>query len=611
MNIFKYRLLLKRLLLALLIYPLVRILFVAFNLELFSNVPFVEMVLAFFYGFRFDLASLLIINTPFILLSILPIGHLFIDHIKKYVFIFGNTFLLGFSVIDFEFYKFNGKRLTLGVLGVASDIADQAFQIGLYYWYYSLFIILIFFFYFYFYPKEKIQSAKRMKTYKVIFLNFIILIITFIGIRGGLQLRSISPKSAFIFDHTASGQVALNSGYTFLRSLGQKSLKPVNYFKDDSEAISIIETEKGISSSRINLGRKNIIILIIESLTQEYIDLGYTPFLSDLSKESVYIDLGFANGRRSIEALPSILTGMPSLLSKPLYQSSFQTNYFKSLPQSLKENGYHTSFFHGGKTGTMDFDAYTKSIGINEYYGKEDYPNQDHYDGNWGIFDHYFIDWFGEKLRGIEPPFFATFFSLSSHQPYSIPIGFKDTFKKGKLEIHESMGYADRSLELFFKKYKNENWFNDSIFIITGDHTQKRETKKYLNSLGQFRIPFIIYSPTGKIDLDTSTLMQQADILPTVLDLLGLSQKERLLYGCSVFSECKPTVFNRIGDEYFLIDLPFVIFSQNDEFKIFRFNDDLSESKIVSNKDHPRLIKLFKAFKQYTINGLIKNKLYF
>ena len=253
----------------------------------------------------------------------------------------------------------------------------------------------------------------------------------------------------------------------------------------------------------------------------------------------------------------------------------------------------------------MEFDSYCKNIGIDHYYGKEDYPDQSHYDGHWGIFDHYFLDFFADKIDEMKEPFFTSVFTLSSHQPYSIPKKFQGQFAKGDLAIHESIGYADHSLELFFKRIKGRPWFNNTLFVITGDHTQKLRTKKYNNGLGRYRVPIIFYDPNQNLGPKSGKLVtQHVDIMPTVLDLLRFKPENRLLFGTSVFNKDKGRLINLTSRTFIYLDYPYLIYYLNGVKKV-------ENIETGGPTDWPKiLLDELKAYLQYTRNGLLLNDIY-
>lgn len=570
-----------------------RFLFIIFNLSYLEALTFSEIGLAYLYGLRFDLATVLIINLIFILASLVPLPHKLYQKILKLIFVISNAGFLVFNIADLEFFSFIDRKMTWDIFDMGSDVQNQMGQLILNYWYLTALWGGMVLGLWRFYPRRQVNQFNGLQWLGV---TFLILVLTAIGIRGGLQLRSISPKSAFIFERHEAGNIALNSAYTMARSFGKKQIPMVSYFKTDQVAMDFIKQKLGGSSSQKKLHQPNVVIIIVESLSQEYIETGYTPLMEKRFEKGVFFKEAYANGRRSIEALPSILLGLPSILQKPIYQSQFQSNKFIGLPQVLKNRGYHTSFFHGGKTGTMDFNAFVKAIGVDLYVGKEDYPKQEHDDGHWGIYDHHFLSFFHSSLNRLTPPFFSTLFTLSSHQPYSLPTQFQNKFPKGQLPIHESIGYVDFALDNFFKQIEKESWYANTLFILTGDHTQKLATKAYQTAWGRYRVPIWFYHPQFEFPTyEPQKLTQHADIYPSVLDLIG-SDGPHLLFGSSVFSEHSGIALNYTSGHYLLKHGRTRVWQQGDQFR--------SDPPDRSSE------QLLKALIQYGINGLKKNSLF-
>src|SRR5690606_2835861 len=106
-----------------------------------------------------------------------------------------------------------------------------------------------------------------------------------------------------------------------------------------------------------------------------------------------------------------------------------------------------------------------------------------------------YFSYFADELNQMKKPFLATLFSLTSHHPYKVPNEFIDKFDKGSLAIHQTIGYTDFSLKQFFEKASTFDWFDNTLFIITADHTQKLTTQKFQNVVGNYRIPIYFYHP--------------------------------------------------------------------------------------------------------------------
>ncbi len=256
----------------------------------------------------------------------------------------------------------------------------------------------------------------------------------------------------------------------------------------------------------------------------------------------------------------------------------------------------------------MGFESYTLAHGFDKYYSRNDYVREKDFDGHWGIFDGPFFQFFIDELKVTKQPFLAGFFSLSSHQPYSLPEEFQGKFPKGSLEIHESIGYADDSLRKFFQRAKNEKWFANTIFIITADHTSKLETKKFQNQIGRYRVPLLIHSPDQSWKgFDTEKVTQHSDIPKTILDFAGLPAEEMPATGVSILSGDQGFALNYAdGQEYLFVTKNEVLkLNKNGDQKSYQYDWETgSMTTPVPNQD-----PILKAYLQYFQNGLMNNNL--
>ena len=113
------------------------------------------------------------------------------------------------------------------------------------------------------------------------------------------------------------------------------------------------------------------------------------------------------------------------------------------------------------------------------------------------------------------------FFSISSHHPYTIPSDYKNKIPSGLTPVQQGMAYADASLRSFFEIAKKQKWYDETIFIITSDHSGPATTAYTYERLGAYHIPLVFINPqntNGKIHPETA---QQTDILPSALHLLN------------------------------------------------------------------------------------------
>jgi phosphoglycerol transferase MdoB-like AlkP superfamily enzyme len=233
----------------------------------------------------------------------------------------------------------------------------------------------------------------------------------------------------------------------------------------------------------------------------------------------------YANDRRSIDGVPAIIASMPKLMEEAFINSPAIDVPFTSLANVLASEGYATSFFHGGRNGTMGFDTFTRLAGYQRYVGQDEYPKAADNDGIWGIRDEPFLQYFAKELDRMPQPFHSTVFTLSSHHPYHLPENDAHRFAAGTMPIHPTLRYTDHALQQFFATARKMPWYANTLFVITADHTADLKRDGQLSGTAfDHWIPLVYYMP-GRIQprMEHRTT-QQIDILPTTLDLIGHSK---------------------------------------------------------------------------------------
>ncbi|MBO9667691.1 MAG: LTA synthase family protein, partial [Bdellovibrio sp.] len=364
---------------------------------------------------------------------------------------------------------------------------------------------------------------------------------------------------------------------------------------------------------------QNVVIIILESFGSEYLGpvngVSHTPFLDSLMAKSLVFENAYANGRRSIEGVAAVMAGIPALMSEPFISSHFTANYFLGMGTLLSQKKYSTSFFHGGHNGTMYFDSFMQSAGVEKYYGATEYGNNLDDDGVWGIWDEPFLQWMISKVDQVPQPFMTSVFTLSSHHPFKVPEKYAAQFPEGAIPILKTVGYTDLALKEFFATAEKKPWFKDTLFIITADHTSLHYRPEYQNEVGDYRIPLFFYHPSFQFPkVDTSMVVQQIDVLPTVLDFLGIAPKEENFLGSSVFIPGDKTAVTFNDGIYQLFAKDFRIrwaVGRGDPqmFAIADFNGEKSLLDPADRRD--QLLNKLKATIQYFNEGMWDNKLYY
>ena len=596
----------------------------------------IESVHEFFYlcfiGLTFDTSAILYANVLFILISLIPFKNINSDKFQKRIMIlYFSTNLIAYSTnfFDFIYYRFSQSRLTTRVFDILENETNKMALAGSFiynYWHVFIFFFLLVYVWIYLYKKIKISHTKPIYDLKFyIFSTLSSLFIVFvcvIGVRGGIgnATRPINMVDAHRFVKKGiHADFVLNSPFSFIRTFNKNFFKKKN-FMDPSKVNQVLNPIKKVNDSVYS--QPNVMILVMESFGREYIGafnkkrnienyVSYTPFLDSLSNNSMIFTNAFANGRQSIEALPSILASVPSF-KIPFTSSPYANQEIQSLVSVFNEKGYTTSFFHGAPNGSMGFLGLSNILKFDNYFGKNEFNDNSLYDGFWGIWDEPFLQYVNNTTSKLKEPFFSTFFSLSSHEPFYVPEKYEGVFPKGDVQMHQVIGYSDNALRKFFESAKKEPWFENTIFIITADHTNQFWYPYYSAPVNRFSIPVLFYHPNNSLKGENDVLMQQMDIFPSLIDLLGYD-KSLNTWGRSVFSDLgQPFSINYSGTVYhFSMNKFTLVFDGNEVIGVYDIDDYWLENNIINDKtiDFNKEEIYLKAFIQDYMDRIIDKKL--
>ncbi|MCH4155647.1 MAG: sulfatase-like hydrolase/transferase [Muribaculaceae bacterium] len=513
-------------------------------------------------GLVFDTSALLYINSLYLLLMLVPV------HFKetgtwhkslKWIYMVTNGIGIASNLIDCVYFKFTGRRTTITVFsefGNENNIAGIILHETLVHWYLLLAFAIIIYGLWKLYKKPTVLPKINLKSYYIIQSVALILMvpITIIGIRGsaasGTRPITISNANQYVSRAIETAAV-LNTPFSIIRTMGKKIFITPDYMSDKEMAATYSPIINPVPGAHFKA--KNVVILIMESFGKEYFgfynyDLeggkykGYTPFLDSLASQSLTFKYSFANGRKSMDATPSVLSSIPMFV-EPFFLTPASLNQLSGISRELGTKGYYSAFFHGGHNISMGFQAFSHSIGYKEYFGLDEFCSDKHYngmkefDGKWAIFDEPFEQFMADKIHGFHQPFLVTLFSASSHEPFNLPDKYKNIFPEQGLPMHKCVRYADMSLRHFFDRAKREPWYNNTVFVIVADHTSISDHAEYQTDMGLFKVPIIIYTPDGSVKpaYRDDVIAQQIDIMPTVLHLLGYD-KPFVGFGCDLLN---------------------------------------------------------------------------
>lgn len=623
-------------LLMMVLYAVCRVLFYLFNTSFFPDMTVARFTRIILGGIRFDLSGLLYLNSLFIVLSILPFHFRFrqgYQKVLKYIFFITNGAGLAANIADSIYYKFTLRRTTISVFSQFENEKNKValfFQFIADYWYAVIVLAGLIWLMIFLFNKIKIagpQLQSKVAFYSSGLLLLPLIVYLFIGgVRGGFahSTRPITLSNAAEYATVPKDiNLVLNTPFALMRTVNSAVVKKVNYFGSEKELAQTF-TPVHYPADSMAFQPSNVVVIILESFSREFVGIynhemgikdykGYTPFLDSLIGHSLAFQYSFANGRKSIDAMPSVICSIPSI-EVPYVLSHFSGNKVNSLASLLKGKGYYTAFFHGAPNGSMGFQAFANLCGFDDYFGKTEYGNDDDYDGIWGIWDEKFLQYYALKMNEFKQPFYTNFFSVSSHHPYNLPPGYEQKFKGGSKDIYKTLQYTDYSLKKFFETVKKMPWYENTLFVLTADHCSAEISYPEFNTAwGYFSIPVFFFKPGSDLKAMNPGIIQQIDIMPTVLGYLHYD-KPYVAFGRNILDQqTTPFAFNYLDNTYQAFMGDYLLqFDGNKAVALYNFKTDklLKQSLLAQMPEVAARMEIkLKAFIQQYNNRMVDDNL--
>jgi phosphoglycerol transferase MdoB-like AlkP superfamily enzyme len=535
----KFKFLLLYFLAWVLLFELLRILFLVYHFSDTSQLNFLNIAATCWYGLRMDLSMASYILLPvclFVLLSlIIPFFRRpFLYKLYTYIILF---MVLLIAIADLEVYKAWGFRIDATPLlflstpreALASVSHLPLVLIGL--GFLAAFVLLLLLFR-WILRKIFFQSQVRFRLITALLL-LVFTASLIIPVRGGLQLAPLNQSSVYFSTNNYANHAAVNAPWNFLHSLFSKGISGKNPYQYASA-----ERQKQVMDSLYSGGHTteqlvnfpadtavNIILIVWESFTEKAIHIAVdktevTPAFNRLKQEGIYFSNVYASGDRTNKGLPAILSGYPAMPNTTIIHSPAKSARLKVLSQVFKEKGYATPFFYGGEPEFANIKSYLLHGGFDPIVSKDDFAKKD-MNSKWGAHDGVVMNRVFNELNNLSKPFFATWLTLSSHEPFEIPV--QAVFKGQDIatQFLNSLHYTDQVLADFISKCRNQPWWNNTLMIITGDHGHR------LPSTGQpaddFRIPMLwLGGALKRKGVAIDKVMSQLDLAATLTAQAGL-----------------------------------------------------------------------------------------
>lgn len=566
---------------------LTRFIFAWYNHDMTGGVSFGTLLKLSLYGLPFDISSVAYFNILFIVMRFFPFDFVYR---KRYILatniLFGitNSALFIIQLADIPFFRFSGARMRFNsFINLWTDPNMAAIVLSYfkqYWWAFLLVFVMIFIVWgiaFYFKPHIDVSKPDntRKRRIKRIAIFLIAGAFTFIGMRGTLALGKPLAIGDAIWgtNDPREMNVVLNTPFTILRSMhGDSDIHNYNFYS--AEKLSEFRTSlHNNDSTSIFSSQKNIMIIILESGSGVWLDsvslnpdksnLGLMPFLDSIGSKSMMIQHAMSTGVRSIEGITSLLGGFPTFGSMLFMSSKYNTVGIDAPALLLSDEGWQTKFYFGGNPGSFSIDQLLKRMGFKEVTNRHDYGDDSQFDGEWGIYDHAMAEYVAQDLSKLSQPFMAGWFTLNPHGPFSIPDNWGNNGYKGSSDLEKAVEYSDKALRYFFEIAKTQPWYENTVFVITGDHGSREfigedDDSPYVKN----HIVMMIFDPSHELQprLMRDRVVSQFDMTPTLLSLAGY-HKPYVALGQSILEECNDGGFavSYNNDMYIITGINYIV----------------------------------------------------
>lgn len=447
--------------------------------------------------------------------------------------------LLSFlTVADLELYSAWGYRMDATPLQYFKSPKEMAASVSSAPLFLLLLIFIILIIFFTWLYKKYFMKDVNVRDVKFsllnVFISLFLIVFLFVPIRGGIQKIPINQSDVYFSEKLFADHAAINLPWNIMFSILNKNndQNPFNYFpekKSEHLVDSLYNTGTIKIPSILSVDKPNIIIIILESYTAKWVGClggvpGVTPNIDSIAAGGLLFTNIYAAGDRSEKGQVAVLSGYPNQAITSIIKTPNKTRQLPSLNKALEKEGYHSSYTYGGELEFANIKSYLQNTGFNKLVDKYSFPVSER-TTSWGVHDQYVLERFFENVKKETQPFFATLFTLSSHEPYDVPIK-HFTGKDETTLFKNSVYYTDSVIGNFITKLKADTLWKNTLVVFVADHGHPLPGHDPNDRPSKFHIPLIFTGGALKMKGIINTIGSQTDIATTILDQLHISTNE-------------------------------------------------------------------------------------
>ena len=376
------------------------------------------------------------------------------------------------------------------------------------------------------------DNFNRVKLWPAAMLFFTILFGSLIiPIRGGVGVAPINAGAVYFSDKMFVNHTAINVAWNVGSSVFNRkpSTNPYNYGDLDSakEVVASLAVDNGTSAKILNNTRPNILLFVLESFGSTLIgplggDSLTTPCFNRYTKEGILFTNFYASGNRTDKAMPAILNGYPSQPIVSVMKEPRKTQSLPGLVKTLNEQGYNSAFWYGGDINFANFNSFVINSGFKQIITMDNF-SPEYYNSKWGVHDHILMAALEDSMQVIREPFLKVVLTLSSHEPFEVPVEHAFKGHDDMTKFRNSVYYTDSTIGSFLDWAKNTDWWNNTLIILVADHCRRSSLEILAYSEEIFRIPMLwLGGALATTGVKIEKLGTQVDIPLTLFHQLNL-----------------------------------------------------------------------------------------
>lgn len=497
--------------------------------------PFVtgDTIDVIWHGLSLDLSTALyVFAIPFLCMVVsiwYPSEKLFRWILRPYHLILSIAYALAF-VADTSLYEFWDFKLDASCLQYLETPTEAMASVSTGYILLRLLaIILLATLFTWAFWRIPLQLPKMRHRIVSIIASLLFIPLIVIGIRGGLGESTTNIGQVYYSQNQFLNHSAVNPVFSFIASMEKTANYVPDYtFMDASECAQLMEglyfTDSMESDTLLRTQRPNIIVILLESCGGIFTeDIGkrsdIMPHLNQLTKEGIYFAHFYANSYRTDRGTLCTWSGYPSFPRSSVMKMPEKTRLLPGIAQSLRKEGYHTTYLYGGDINFTNMRSYLITTGFEQLHWLKNYSLEEQKSAEWGVRDDITFATLGDMVRQGQEPFLIGYSTLSSHEPWDVPTHRLDD------EVLNAFNYLDECIGNFINDMKQTPQWDNLLVIMLPDHGFSYLGVGEEHELHD-HVPMLWLGGAVKSPRRIEQLCNQTDLPATLLGQLGIDHHE-------------------------------------------------------------------------------------